>query len=95
MFKASLPGIWLAIICGSVSFLAAVVCHYFELHGITALVVALVPAALIYMKLEAANLMQMALQAAPSQPASSGSAETRNVLRSVETLDLMVQHPRR
>jgi O-antigen/teichoic acid export membrane protein len=83
MFKASLPGIWLAIICGSVSFLAAVVCHYFEIHGIAALVVALVPAGLVYLKLEAANLMQMARQTAPPQPASSDSAEARNVLRSV------------
>jgi hypothetical protein len=76
MFKASLSGIWLAIICGSVSFLVTVVCHYFEIHGITALVVALVPAGLVYLKLEAANLMQMARQTAPPQPASSGSAET-------------------
>lgn len=75
MLQESIPGIRLAIICGLISLLAACVSHYFGLHGIAALAFELIPAGLVYLRLEATNLLQMAHQAVSPQPTSCGSAK--------------------
>lgn len=75
MLHESAPGIRLAALCGTASFLASCVSHHFGISGTPGLAIALLPAAAIYFRLEGSNVMEMTKQAFSSRRASSEARE--------------------
>jgi O-antigen/teichoic acid export membrane protein len=60
LLLVSMPGIWLAIICGLVAFLGESVSHFCGIRGLLALLISGLPAGIVYLYYEASNLVQMA-----------------------------------